>query len=91
MRLQSCAWDVCAVYKSCENGKLTVEQRNRFFDGEELEVVEPFKKPYKITVQNLFNVKDEEFVSAANKATDVYSFSVDREISSDAVFRRKRD
>ncbi len=33
----------------------------------------------------------EEFVSAANKATDVYSFSVDREISSDAVFRRKRD
>ncbi len=85
------AWDVCAVYKSCENGKLTVEQRNRFFDGEELEVVEPFKKPYKITVQNLFNVKDEEFVSAANKATDVYSFSVDREISSDAVFRRKRE
>ena len=85
------AWDVCAVYKSCENGKLTVEQRNRFFDGEELEVVEPFKKPYKITVQNLFNEKDEEFVSVANKATDVYSFSVDREISSDAVFRRKRD
>lgn len=85
------AWDVCAVYKSCENGKLTVEQRNRFFDGEELEVVDPFKKPYKITVQNLFNKKDEEFVSAANKATDVYSFSVDREISSDAVFRRKRD
>lgn len=85
------AWDVCAVYKSCENGKLTVEQRNRFFNGEELEVVEPFKKPYKITVQNLFNEKDEEFVSAANKATDVYSFSVDREISSDAVFRRKRD
>lgn len=85
------AWDVCAVYKSCENGKLTVEQRNRFFDGEELEVVEPFKKPYKITVQNLFNEKDEEFVSAANKATDVYSFSVDREISSDAVFRRKSD
>lgn len=85
------AWDVCAVYKSCENGKLTVEQRNRFFGGEELEVVEPFKKPYKITVQNLFNEKDEEFVSAANKATDVYSFSVDREISSDAVFRRKRD
>lgn len=85
------AWDVCAVYKSCENGKLTVEQRNRFFDDEELEVVEPFKKPYKITVQNLFNEKDEEFVSAANKATDVYSFLVDREISSDAVFRRKRD
>lgn len=84
-------WDICAVYKSCENGKLTVEQRNRFFDGEELEVVEPFKKPYKITVQNLFNEKDEEFVSVANKATDVYSFSVDREISSDAVFRRKRD
>ena len=85
------AWDVCAVFKSFENGRLVVEQRNRFFEGEELEVVEPFKKPYKIMVKELYNENDGEFVSAANKATDIYSFSSIDGISPDAVLRRKRD
>lgn len=85
------AWDVCAVFKSFENGRLVVEQRNRFFEGEELEVVEPFKKPYKIMVKELYNENDGEFVSAANKATDIYSFSSKDGISPDAVLRRKRD
>lgn len=85
------AGDVCAVFKSFENGRLVVEQRNRFFEGEELEVVEPFKKPYKIMVKELYNENDGEFVSAANKATDIYSFSSIDGISPDAVLRRKRD
>lgn len=80
-------WDVCAVYKSQANGRLTVIQRNRFYQGDELEVVEPFKKPYTITVAELYNEKDGEFVDVANKATDVYSFRCDRDISSDAIFR----
>lgn len=83
-------WDVCAVYKSCENGRLTVVQRNRFFQGDILEVVEPGKKPYQIKVEELFHVKDNEFVNAANKATDIYSFKCDIEISPDAIFRVQR-
>ena len=84
-------WDVCAVYMECENGRLTVGQRNRFFEGDELEVVEPFKKPYKIKVEDLYNENDKEKVSVANKATDVYSFKVSQPISPNALFRRKRD
>ena len=55
-----------------------------------LEVVEPFKKPYQITVEDLYNVNDEEYTDVANKATDVYSFRCDREISPDAIFRVER-
>lgn len=84
-------WDVCAIYKSCENGRLTVCQRNRFYEGEELEVVEPFKLPYRITVEDLYNENDKEKTSVANKATDVYSFKCDKDISPNALFRRKRD
>ncbi len=83
-------WDVCALFKSWDNGILTVSQRNRFYQGDELEVVEPGKKPYTIVVEDLFNVKDNEYVDVANKATDVYSFKCDKSISPDAIFRVKR-
>lgn len=83
-------WDVCALYKSYENGRLTVAQRNRFYQGDVLEVVEPNKLPYQIKVEELFNVKDNEFVDVANKATDIYSFKCDMDISPDAIFRVER-
>lgn len=85
------SWDVCAVYKDYSNGRLTVVQRNRFFEGDELEVVEPFKKPYAITVKELVNEDDGEKTSVANKATDTYSFLCEKNISPDAILRRKRD
>lgn len=83
-------WDVCALYKDYKDGVLTVAQRNRFFQGDILEVVEPDKLPYQIKVENLFNVKDNEYVDVANKATDTYSFKCDTPISPDAIFRVER-
>lgn len=87
------AWDVCALFKEydSENKRLVVSQRNRFFEGDALEVVEPFKKPYTITVDNLVNVNDNEKTDVANKATDTYSFDCSIPISEDAILRRKRD
>ncbi len=83
-------WDVCALYKSFENGRLTVAQRNRFYQGDMLEVVEPNKKPYQIKVEELFNENDGEFTDVANKATDIYSFKCNADISPDAIFRVER-
>ncbi len=84
------SWDVCALFNDYNNGILTVDQRNRFYQGDELEVVEPGKKPYKITVEDLYNVTADEKVDVANKATNTYSFKCDTNISSDAIFRRQR-
>ncbi len=83
-------WDVCALYKGYENGRLIVDQRNRFYQGEELEVVEPDKKPYRIVVENLYNETEATPSDVANKATNVYSFDCSVPISPDAIFRRKR-
>ena len=83
-------WDVCALFKEYKNGRLVVSQRNRFFEGDELEVVEPNKKPCKLVVADLYNEDDEEKVDVANKATNTYSFKCDIPISPDAIFRRQR-
>ena len=83
-------WDVCALYNDYRDGRLYVDQRNRFYQGDELEVVEPGKIPYKITVEDLFNENEGEYSEVANKATNLYSFKCDKEISPDAIFRRQR-
>lgn len=84
------SWDVCALYNGFSNGRLIVDQRNRFYEGDELEVVEPNKKPYKITVTDLFNETEGVKSDVANKATNTYSFACDVPVSSDAIFRRQR-
>lgn len=83
-------WDVCALYNSYADGRLVVDQRNRFFEGDELEVVEPGKKPYKIIVADLFNETEGVKSDVANKATNTYSFVCSAKPSSDAIFRRQR-
>ncbi|MCH5315338.1 MAG: U32 family peptidase [Eubacterium sp.] len=84
-------WDVCALYNDYKDGRLIVDQRNRFYEGEELEVVEPDKLPYKILVEDLYDLTKDEKVDIANKATNTYSFKCNKKVSSDAIFRRKRN
>lgn len=85
------SWEVCALLKNINGSRITVDQRNRFYEGEELEVLEPYKKPYNIVVSNLYCETDSEKTSVANKATSVYSFDCDKPVSADAIFRRKSD
>ncbi len=58
---------VVAIVEGYENGELVLSQRNRFFDGDIAEVLEPGKKPYPIKLHNL---RDEEGnkVAVANRA-----------------------
>ena len=83
-------WDVCALFDRVENGRVVVKQRNRFYQGDVLEVVEPDKLPYQIVVKELYNENDGEFTDVANKATNIYSFACERDISPDAIFRVER-
>ncbi len=84
-------WDVCALYRDRQGDRLIVDQRNRFFEGDILEVLEPGQKPYTLTVRDLVREADGTHTEVANKATEVYSFAVDRPVSPDAILRRKRD
>lgn len=84
-------WDVCALYRDQQGNRLIVDQRNRFFEGDVLEVLEPGQKPYTLTVRDLVREADGTRTEVANKATEVYSFAVDRPVFPDAILRRKRD
>lgn len=83
-------WDVVAVTDRCENGRLFAVQRNRFFEGDVLEVLQPGEKPFKITAVDLKN-EDGENVPAANKAMMKLSFKTDEQVAPGAILRKERD
>lgn len=82
-------WDVAAIYHHYENGRVFVTQRNRFFTGDTLEVAEPGKKPYMVSIKDLRDA-DGKAVNAANRAASVVSFSCDRPMHPYAILRKKR-
>ncbi len=52
-------WNVMAQVEKTENGRIYVSQRNRFFAGDELEIMLAGSEPVKIKVENLQNEKGE--------------------------------
>lgn len=83
-------WDVAGVYHHYDCGRLFLSQRNRFFAGDTLEVIEPGKKPFTVEVKDLRDA-DGGIIEAANKATAVVNFACHLPISASAIFRKKRD
>ncbi len=59
-------WDIIANVLDSDGTYLTVTQRNRFFQGEELEVLSPGVKPHSITVQEIYNEDGESIPVAPN-------------------------
>lgn len=57
-------WDVAAIAEDWKNGILYASQRNRFFEGDELEVMIKGKEPIKITVTDLRNEEGEKVENA---------------------------
>lgn len=82
-------WDVVAVCEKWENGTLYGVQRNKFLLGDELEVVEAGKEPFKVTVKELKNEQG-ELIESAPHATMNFSFACEREISSGAIIRKQK-
>ncbi len=68
-------YDVAAIVKgySQETGRLSVIQRNRFFEGDSLEVLAPGMEPWEITVSALEN-KEGERITNANHPMEEVSF-----------------
>lgn len=58
------AYEVAAVVEGWQNGHLIVTQRNRFFPGNELEVVTPGNKPFTITPNILLDQEGNQIESA---------------------------
>ncbi|MDD6808202.1 MAG: U32 family peptidase [Oscillospiraceae bacterium] len=83
-------WDIIANVLESDGEFLTVIQRNRFFEGDELEVLMPSTKPFTIKVTEMYNDKGERINVAPNPMATVKIRS-DKTIPQGAVLRKMRD
>ncbi len=83
-------WDVMAVVDCCDNGVLYCTQRNRFFEGDILEVLEFGRPPYSIRVTDLINTETGETIEAANHPMMKVAFKCDIAIPEGAYLRKER-
>lgn len=81
-------YDVVAVVDDCREGSVYCTQRNRFFAGDELEVLSPNREPVKIKADIIYNELGES-VPAANKATMSFSLPIDMQFESGSVIRKE--
>ncbi len=83
-------WDVVAVVDSYKDGIAYCTQRNRFFSGEELEVMPVGKKPFTVIAHNLKNA-DDVGIESANHAMMKFSFSCDIPLEEGMILRKERE
>lgn len=82
-------WDVAAIAEKWENGVLYASQRNRFFEGDELEIMIKSRKPVKVKVKNLKN-GDGEIIENAPHPMMKLSFECPVEVPCGAYLRMER-
>lgn len=82
-------WDIAAICIGEENGLIRLSQRNRFFRGETVSVLEPGAEPYAVTLDTLYNEAMEPIESAPHATMTVY-LKTDRKIRPGAFLRVRR-
>ena len=83
-------WDIIANVDDSDGEFLTVTQRNRFFEGDELEVLMPSQKPFTIKVEEMYNEKGERIEVAPNPMAKI-KIRCTENIPAGAVLRKERD
>ncbi len=82
-------WDVAAIAEKWENGVLHASQRNRFFEGDELEIMVKGKEPVTVTVKNLKNSTGELIDNAPHPMMS-FSFDCPIDVPAGAYLRMQR-
>lgn len=81
-------YDVAAIVQGWKDGILTVTQRNRFFEGDVLEVLAPGKAPWEIRVNGLINGEGET-IQSANHPMETVRFACEKAIEEGAILRKR--
>jgi len=71
-------------------GIATISQRNRFFVGDEIEILEPKKPCFTVKVAYMENDKGESIESAPH-AQMIVKMPIKDAVSKNAMLRKKRD
>lgn len=81
-------WEVIAVCVGRKGGFSVLSQRNRFFRGDEADVLEPGAQPYPVVLDKLFDA-DGTPLECANHAEMTVLLQTERPIAEGAIVRKK--
>ena len=79
-----------AYVLSCDGTRATCTQRNRFSEGDELELLRPGFAPVKFTAQNLRDVEGNP-VSVLPHPQQIFTMDLPCEAAPDSIIRRSVD
>ena len=82
-------WDVMAIVKYWKDGIAYCSQRNRFFEGDELEAMFVGEKPFKVIAKNLKNA-DGETIESTNHPMMDFTFECDVPLEDETILRKER-
>lgn len=82
-------YDLIGIVTGYDNGMMTITQRNRFFKGDEIEIIQPGKPFTALTVDYMENEKGEEIDVAPHAAMTV-RIKTDIPVCENAMLRKKR-
>lgn len=87
---QKKTYDYCGVVIDYDNtnNMVIVEQRNFFKQGDVLEVTGPDIKPYKITIDKMYNIEDEEILKANHPLMKV-KIPLKTKVKKNYIFRKE--
>lgn len=80
-------WSVMAEVLETQDNRIICRQRNRIFEGDELEVLQRGDKPFNITIKNLCDENGNRIENAPH-AMMIFSFECDEKIEIDALLRK---
>ena len=83
-------YEVSAVVNSWKNGRITARQRNRFFEGDILEIVRPGCQPVELVAKNILNA-DGEPITATPHPNMQFSMDCPMELGPTTILRRKKN
>jgi len=82
-------YEVAAVVDSWENGRLTAHQRNRFFEGDTLELVRPGKPPMELIARDMLNAEGEA-ITATPHPNMLFTMPCSQQLAPRTILRRRK-
>lgn len=84
-------YELAAIVKSYdqETGRMTVTQRNRFFEGDELEIIQPMKPYIKFTASDMTD-KEGNKINVAPHAEMIVAMNAPEPVCEGAMIRKRK-
>ncbi len=80
-------WDIVAMVDRWEDGTAFCTQKNKFYAGDTLELLQPGKKPQQVTVLRLYNAEGEEMPDT-RYANAPFSFPCEQPVEAGSILRK---